>query len=243
MAPVIRIEGVEEMRNLNATGVRWAAPLTSAALLGCTSFGAVRSAEVRSGPTLMLQVSASTPPGDEAGWFWSFDCATECDHSILNMDLGLTLGRAAESEGDRAYALGVGWSGIVHPYVDGYVQLRSGSRPYGVGARVGIPVTGWNEYQLYGRYDVELENGTRVLVNPSLFYHSGNSPNGANPGRFMAFVQGIGLMYEGERITLTPAASLVFGQGMRESYGAATGSFTTVFAVVSVSAMLHGERK
>lgn len=114
---------------------------------GCTSFGAVRSAEVIPGPSLMQQLSVTSPPGENTSWFWSHHCEASCNRSIPNFDLGVTLGRAA-LDGDIGYAIGVGWSGIVYPYADGYVQLRTGRRPYGAGARVGIPVNGWNEYQV-----------------------------------------------------------------------------------------------
>lgn len=233
---------VQAARRWDGGRLGWTVALLPAALAGCTSFGAVRSAEVQPGPSLKLQVSGTTPPGDGAAWFWALDCASDCDRSIVNMDLGLTLGRTPEREDGVAYALGLGWSGITYPYVDGYVQLRRGTNPYGLGLRAGIPVTGWNEYQVYGRYDLELEGGGRVLINPALFYHAGNSPNGQNPGRFFAFVNGVGLMHEGERFTFIPAASLVIGRGRRERYGEPIGPFTTVFGVVSMSVTLHEER-
>src|SRR5215213_8192329 len=130
----------------------------------CTSFATVRSAEVHPGPSVTLQASISTPPGDGPAWFWSFDCASECDHAIGGFDASLAFGQT----GRTPFAWGAGVSGV-HPYVEGYVQIGRGERPYGVGARLGVPVTSWNEHQLYGRYDVRLANGQRLLLNPGLF--------------------------------------------------------------------------
>jgi hypothetical protein len=207
---------------------------------GCTSFATVRSAEVRPGTSVALQASASTRPGDVTGWFWSYDCAQACDHPVVGGDVGLTHGwpRGGAAGG---FALGVGLSGT-HPYVDGYLQLGTGRHPFGLGARVGPPVTTWREHQLYARYDVRLGGTTRLLLNPALFLHEGRSPNGENPGSFLAFVQGVGLLLEGTRVSWTPAVALVAGRAQRTSNGQQYGPVRSVFGTASLGATFHQGR-
>jgi hypothetical protein len=214
--------------------------LAALLLLGCTSFATVRSAEVRPGPAAALHASASTRPGDVAGWFWSDDCAQACDHRVLGGDAGLTYGWP-RGGGAGAFALGVGLSGT-HPYVDGYLQLGAGRQPFGVGARVGPPVTSWREHQLYGRYDVRLGGTTRLLLNPALFLHEGRAPNGASPGSFVGFVQGVGLLLEGARVSWTPAVALVAGRAQRTSYGQQYGPVRSVFGTASLGVTFHQRR-
>jgi len=205
---------------------------------GCTSFATVRSAEVHPGPSLTLQASISTPPGDGPAWFWSYDCASACDHVIGGVDVAFAFGQTERTP----FTWGAGVNGLVHPYVEGYVQAGRGERPYGVGARLGVPLTGWAEHQLYGRYDVPLGNGQRLLLNPGLFYHGGHSPNGENPGHFVAVIQGVGLLLEGERTSVVPTLSIVAGRGNRESYGQEIGPFTSIFATASVNVSWHRRR-
>jgi hypothetical protein len=148
----------------------------------------------------------------------------------------------APASGGRAYALALGLSGI-YPYVDGYVQLsRSPRKPYGLGARIGIPVSGWNEYTVYARLDRPVAARQRVILNSAVFYHTGNSPNGDNPGSFLAWVQGIGLLLEGEEVSFIPAVSLVVGGGERRSSSEQIGSFGTVFAIASATVTFHRRR-
>jgi hypothetical protein len=111
-----------------------------------------------------------------------------------------------------------------------------------VGARLGIPATSWSQHQVYGRYDVRLGDGRRLLLNPGLFYHGGNSPNGENPGHFLAVVQGVGVLFEGGQFSVVPALSVVAGRGERESYGQESGPFTSIFAAASVSVSWHRRR-
>lgn len=213
--------------------------LLAAAGAGCTSFATVRSAQVHPGTSLTVQGSVSSPPGDGAAWFWTLDCSENCDHAIGSVDAALTVGRASE----HPFAVGVGVNGILFPYVEGYTQLnRDTARAFGVGARVGIPVIGWSSHQLYGRYDILLENGRRVLWNPGMFLHAGQSPNGENRGHFLAMVQAVGLEYRGERRTVVPAVALVVGRGDRERYGDDEGPFTTVFGAASMSVTFHRRR-
>lgn len=215
--------------------------LTGAPLLAgaCTSFATVRSAEVLPGPSVAIQASASTPPGDVAGWFWSYECAQNCDHPVIGSDAGWTYGWP-RSGGVGAFALGVGLSGVI-PYVDGYVQLGAGRQPFGVGARLG-PMTSWREHQLYGRYDVRLGRSARLLLNPAVFLHEGRSPNGENPGSFLAFVQGVGLLLEGDRVSWTPAVALVAGRAKRNSYGQQYGPVRSVFGAASIGVTFHRGR-
>lgn len=207
------------------------------AVTGCTSFATVRSAEVHRGPSASMQASISTRPGDVAGWFWSFDCPQSCDHQVPGGDVGLTYGWPRR-DGAGAFALAVGVSGV-HPYVDGYVQLASGRRPFGVGARLGPPVTSWREHQLYARYDMRLGGGRRLLVNPALFIHEGRAPNGESPGSFVGFVQGVGLLHEGAYVSWTPAVALVMGRAQRTSYGQQYGPVWSMFGTASLGVTLH----
>ena len=199
---------------------------------GCTTFSHVRPAEVSPGLRLDGGVSLSTPPGDPAAWFWTYDCGVSCDHLIFSPSLSATFGSVGSSMG-VAHEIGAGFSGI-NPYVEGYLQLRSGLRPFGVGARVGLPLLRWREDALYARYDVPLRKTLRLLVVPSLYRYGGNSPNGANPGSFIAFVQGVGLEHQG---FITPWAATVLGRTRRESYGVPTRG-NTVFLVLGASIRL-----
>ncbi len=210
------------------------------AVAGCTSFSTLRSAEVYAGPSVNIQASVSTPTGPVTGWFWSFDCAEMCDHPVAGVDLGFTYGVPAGLAG-RPVALGLGANGT-HPYVDAYVQLGKSTRPYGVGARVGLPITGWLEHQLYGRYDVRVGPTRRLLLNPALFVHHGRAPNGESPGSFVAFVQGVGLLFEGDGVSFTPGVALVAGRAERTSYGRRFGPETSVFGTASLGVTLHRRR-
>lgn len=211
-------------------------PLASA----CTSFATVRSAEVIAGPSVAIQASASTPPGDVAGWFWSYECVEVCDHPVVGGDAGLTYGWP-RGGGVGAFAVGVGLSGVF-PYVDGYTQIGAGRQPFGIGARLGLPLTSWREHQVYGRYDVRLGRSSRLLLNPAVFLHEGRSPNGASPGSFLAFVQGVGFLLEGERVSWTPTIALVAGRARRNSYGQQYGPARSVFGTASIGVTFHRAR-
>lgn len=194
---------------------------------GCTSFASVRSAEVSPGLRLDGGLSISTPPGEAAAWFWTFDCAIECDHSIVSPDLSVTYGPASRLAG-KGYELGAGMSGL-YPYFQGYIQLSSGAHPFGLGVKLGVPA-GWREDAIFARYDLHLGGTTRLLFSPSLFRHHGNSPNGQNPGRFTAFIQAVGLETERD---LTPWLALVLGRAERESYGRSISGRTIFFVLGS----------
>jgi len=130
----------------------------------------------------------------------------------------------------------------MQPYVDGYVQLRTGSHPFGLGARLGPPVQSWREHQVYARYDVRVTSSSRLLLNPALYIYEGASPNGGSRGSFIGFVQGVGLLLEGERVSWTPALSLVAGRAKRDSYGERFGPVRTVFGAASLGLTFHSPR-
>jgi hypothetical protein len=160
---------------------------------------------------------------------------------VLGGDAGLAYGWPRGGAAAGAFALGVGLNGT-HPYVDGYLQLAAGRQPFGVGMRVGPPVTTWREHQLYGRYDVRLDGTTRLLLNPAAFLHEGRSPNGENRGSFVGFVQGVGLLLEGSSVSWTPAVALVAGRAQRTSYGRQYGPVRSVFGAASLGVTFHQVR-
>src|SRR5438477_5568418 len=105
---------------INAVSQRRLVVLLPLLLVACTSFGTLRSAEVVPGPLFVVQASTSTPPGDDAAWLWSFDCASQCNHPIVAADLNVGYGFAFAK--GPAVAASVGMSGT-YPYFDGYPQL------------------------------------------------------------------------------------------------------------------------
>jgi hypothetical protein len=187
------------------------------------------------GPSVAFQASASTPTGESASWFWSYDCY-RCNRPAFAGDIGFSYG-VRRADGARPLELGLGITGI-RPYVDGYLQLDGGRTPYGVGFRV-APSGTWSQYQLYGRYDILLRDNRKLLLNPSAFLITGDSPNGANDASFLAFVQGIGMLFEGERTSLTPAIAIVAGWSDREPDG---GSGAAVFGTASLAVTFHRRR-
>jgi hypothetical protein len=207
---------------------------------GCASFSTVRSAEVHRGASVTAQASLSTPPGDDAAWFWAFDCTSACDSRFLGGDVGVTYGLRRVP-----VAVGVGLD-PGGPYGDAYVQLGRGTNPFGVGGRATLlPLTGrWRQDQLYGRYDVRLGATTRLLLNPALFVHHGRTASElpGSRGSFVAFVQGVGLLFEGERASLVPAVTLVAGRTRRTQLFTEIGPTRTVFATGSLGVTFHRKR-
>jgi hypothetical protein len=189
---------------------------------------------VAPGPAALVQASVASPPGDEAAWFWSYDCTEKCDRVLPSTDILITYGKVDSSRSN--YALGVGLNGI-YPYVDGYLQLKSGALPLGIGGRLGIPLMSWTEHQVYARVDLRLPGRTTLLWNPGVLYHTGNSPDGSDPGRFIGLVQGVGLNFSGAAIT--PSAALVLGRAERSSNGVPIGPRWRAFATAAVSLSLH----
>jgi hypothetical protein len=100
---------------------------------------------------------------------------------------------------------------------------------------MGLMFWGWHEHRVFLRYDRVLSSGTRPLINPGVFLHTGNSPNGANPGTFIAFAQGLGLAFEVAGVNLNPAFTGLLGGGDRGGGTEEAGSFNAAFAVGSLS--------
>lgn len=149
----------------------------------CTSFSTVRSAQVSRASSFTMQGSVASTPGELAGWFWSLYCVQNCANPIIGVDLAYASGRAIESA--QPYSIGGGVNGLF-PYVEGYLQLDTArARPYGIGARIGIPWYGWSEHQVYARMDWRVRNRTRLLWNPGIVVHTGGSENGMSRGTFI----------------------------------------------------------
>jgi len=204
----------------------------AAVLSGCTSFATLRSADVRPGASFLVQASLAASPGDEAGWFWSIDCASQCNHAISALDLGVSFG--ARSTGAPPMAFGFGLNGL-NPYLDAYLQLSTARKlPFGVGARLGLPLDSWSEHQVYGRLDLALGPDVRLLLNPGLFYHTGHSPNDQNPGSFLGLVQGVGIEFSDGPIAIIPGLAFVWGRAERTSYGEQIGPAYQAFVTASV---------
>ena len=215
----------------------------SLGFMGCTSFADVRSAEVMPGGQLDVGVTMSTPAGDAASWFWSYDCASDCDRAIFSPNVAFRYGRVPEARG-RPWELGAGTSGTF-PYATGYLQLARGPRPFGVGARVGVPVGSWREDAVFARYDLS-SGSTRFVLTPTIFLHSGNSPNGQQPGWFLALAPAFGVQHSFSGVSATGSLTPVVGRtrrgslnfGLRERW--VTGN--VAFLVAGVSLGFFGGR-
>lgn len=201
---------------------------------GCTGFAPVRSGEVVPGRRLEVAVTASTPPGDETAWFWSFDCSLECDHPVAALSISGMYG-VVPVEGP-AFELGGGWSGT-HPYVEGFVQLGDGGEPFGVGARVGVLRHDWSEDVLYAAYDVAAWRDGKIVGTTSILRHGGRTPNGATEGTVMALIQGMALT--GGRIE--PSVAGAVGRAERAGQGSTYRAYT-VFIVLGARILVGGEK-
>lgn len=205
---------------------------------GCVSFAPVRPAEMYEGFSLTGETSVTTPPGEQAAWLQGGYCQRGCDGFLLGGDLGLTYGH--RSGHGLGYELSIGTTGIWGPYADAYVQLSRDDHPFGIGARGGRA-----GFHFYARYDVELPAGDRLLLNPGFFWNPANDRASESrlwsTGELYAGTQGIGFLFEGDRISLTPSVTLVAGRGTTYRF-ARVRDFSTFFAVVSLSATLHRSR-
>lgn len=206
----------------------WFATLMIVCNGGCTTFAPVRSAEVAPGYSHDMGITLASAPGEEAAWFWSLECEVECDHAILSYGMSSSYG--VVSDEGRAYELGAGLAGT-YPYLHGFVQVRRGARPFGIGARIGLSVKGWREDALLAAYDIILGPADRLLFTSTVFRHGGNSPNGENPGSFLAFAQAIGLRHGTGRRRLTPSLGLAVGRVRRSSYGRRISAVTGLIVV------------
>lgn len=179
----------------------------------CTSFASVRSAQVIPGFGVDLGATASSPPGDDAAWFWTLDCADNCNHFIVSPHAGLRYGIVPDPTGP-AFDIGAGISGT-YSYIESYVQLARDATPFGVGVRVGIP-GGWREDALFARFDKPIGSTSRLLFVPTLFRHGGNSPSGQIPGSFLAIAPGLGFFRSHEGGSYTLSLVPVLGRTNRE---------------------------
>lgn len=221
------------MQKTSCIRIAGSAVLTCVAT-ACTSFSTVRSAQVSRASSFTMQASAASSPGELAGWFWSFDCVQNCGHPVGGLDLAYASGRDTESA--RPYSLGGGVNGL-YPYVEAYIQLdTTHTRPFGIGARLGFPVSGWSEHQLYVRRDFHVRDNMRLLWNPGLVIHFGNSPNGQNPGTFLGIAQGFGAELGTKQTVFTPSVALVYGRTSRSGgFDFQNGTESKVFATAAMS--------
>lgn len=205
-----------------------------AVLSGCTTFTTVRSAEVTPGPAVTVQASLSTPPGEDAAWFWTYECGASCNNSVNGSDLVFAQGLGTKS--GRGATVGFGTSGV-YPYVEVYTQLGASKKtPFGVGGRLGIPASSWSEHRVYARLDFASGDGkTRLLWNPGIVVTTGASPNGENPGTFIGIANGVGLEMAEGNMAWTPSLSIVSGRAGRTSYGQTYGPSYSTFATAAMS--------
>jgi hypothetical protein len=85
---------------------------------------------------------------------------------------------------------------------------------------------------------------TRLLRNPALFVHHGRTRSElpGSRGSFAAFVQGVGMLFEGERASFAPAVTVVAGRTRRTSFSGEIGPTRTVFAAGSLGVTFHRRR-
>lgn len=207
---------------------RAAATLSLSLLASCTTFVSVRPAQVSHGSSLLLQASATAPPGELAGWMWSFDCAEGCNHGIPGLEIGY--GRGI-SDSTRAWYVEGGAALPVTPYLEVYRQVGDRSRPRGFGVRVGAPVAGWGEYRAFYRTDPR----PNLTANTHLVVASGHSPNGESSATFIALIQSFGRMSNGATSGFIPSFSFGVTHTLRNRYGEQE-SALGLLALVSVFA-------
>lgn len=71
----------------------------------------------------------ASPPGDDAAWFWSFDCAQNCDHLIPGGDF--VFAYVPRTPASRPYSIGIGLNGV-YPYAEGYGANAKGTVKLGI---------------------------------------------------------------------------------------------------------------
>jgi hypothetical protein len=151
--------------------------------------------------------------GNETSWFWDVGSDDPLGSSGLLpvAEVGLYYGFKA-GEALRLFSIGVLMSGDV-PQAEIYAQLCDEEKvDYGIGAHLGLP-TGWHSHQLFFLYDRRLRENIKLILTPGLFYHTGQSPNGANTGSLLFFTQSVGLAFESSRVTFSPCVALITGRG------------------------------
>jgi len=214
--------------------------LSALTTTGCTGFAMTRSAVVHPGPQVSAQYSKSTSPGADAGWFWGDEC-DPCTGDVVGIDANV--GWALRDQTSAVFMLGVGLNGV-YPYVEAYRQAATarGRRPFGFGARLGIPFGPWSEHQVYSRIDFPLSPSTTVLWNPGVMLHIRNRPDDQNSGHFIGLLQGFGLQWEKGAVSLVPAATYILGRTERTRAGARIGPSWKGFGTMSFGVHLHSTR-
>jgi hypothetical protein len=218
----------------------------------CTTFGGVRSAEVRPGLSAEASISKSGKVGDVSGWFWSDECVYPCNTDVFGVGGRVTYAFPSRSGPALAFSFGV--DGL-YPHVEGYVQLGRGHVPFGLGARLGFGIDDMpREHGLFARIDVPVGARTRLLLNPALFVHedewfggSDDGPNGAplnsTTGLFVGFAQGVGLEWDAGNVSLTPALSIIRARARHGGYGEGYGPEWTTFPVASLGVSVGRKRQ
>lgn len=213
------------------------APAVLFALAGCVPYANVRSAEVRTGIDFQAQSSLTTNSG--VGIIGVHGCFDECSppepQKYYSLDLSANVGLALPSPAP-AVEIGAGLNGH-WAYGSVYVQLHDGEQhDYGIGMR-SAPSLEVIDQHVYGRYDLTLPSGRRVLWNPGVYYHLERKYREV---RMVALVQSVGTEKSSGHWILRPAATLVLARGRYEddpTYPETSGAehtFQTAFAVFSV---------
>ena len=221
------------------SSLRLVAPLALLlAAAACTTFGGVRSAEVRPGLSAEASVSSSGNVGDVAGWFWSDECLYPCNTNVFGV-----AGRVTYAF--TALALAVGVDGT-HPHIEAYAQLGRGRVPFGIGARLGVGVDDMpREHGLFARVDVPLGTRSRLLLNPALFVNENEWFGGGdqqNVGTFIGFAQGVGFEYDAGNVSFTPALTVVRARARHEHFSSAHGPEWSTFPVASFGVSVGRKR-
>lgn len=202
-------------------------------VMGCASFSSMRPADIKQGISFHIKGGLSNPPGRETYWFYDFgsDCPLCFSKPIAISEIGLNYGF-------KPYSLGVLMNGFV-PQLELYRQLHEGDKSdYGFGGRLGIPI-GWHSHQLYFVYHKKMNDHLKVMFNPGLFYHTGQSPNGANTGSLLFFTQGIGLAIESNYITFLPGVAFIGGKGELSISDEPKRRFNDFFMTFSLALTIH----
>jgi hypothetical protein len=203
---------------------------------GCTTFATVRPAEIHPGLSFHTQATVSAPPGELPGWIWSFDCAEDCNKGIPGVELSLFHG---VSDSTRGYYLGGGLVAPINPFLEGYWRFSRNAPARGIGARIGIPVSGWSEARVFYRQDI----GSRVTSNTNFVVTTGSSPNGANTATFLALIESVGLVERSAGSVIIPALSVGVTHTVRTRYG----DRETAFGLLGVASfgveILRGSRQ
>ena len=175
--------------------------------------------------------------GPDVGWFFGDECSP-CEGAMPGTDIGLHYGHAPAGPDRKAFTIGLGVNGV-WPYAEAYMQLRrSSAAPFGLGLRLG-GISNWRQGQIYGRVDRRLSPGRTLLWNPGVFYHGGRSPNGQNPGRVWALVNGFGLELAKGFVAFTPSVSLVAAHGEHSTFSTAPTSGARVFGTAGAALTLR----